>query len=104
MTDLRCTVRHRDGRTSAVCVTVPVEPSAWTAEDAKLVMWGLLRYFDAHGVCRVDVRESGSAVEWIIEVEAGTGNIVTQPLALSRDALLWLDERRFTLPESRGVH
>ena len=101
MTDLHCATRQRDGTVSAVDVSVPVEPSAWTAEDAKLVLWDLIRQLDAHGVYRVDLKETVAAVEWVIEVEADTGKIATQPLALSSESLVWLESCRFTLPGSR---
>ena len=35
MADLRCAIRHRDDTVNAVDVPVPIEPAAWTAEDAK---------------------------------------------------------------------
>jgi hypothetical protein len=93
MTDLRCTM-HEDGRISTLEVTVALEPSAWTAEDAKLVLWDLIRQLDAHGVYRVDLKETVAAVEWTIEVEADTGKIVTKPLAIFSEAVVWLESCR----------
>lgn len=78
-------------------------PSAWRAEDTKLLLWDLIRQLDAHGIYRVDLTPGMSPVKWILEVEADTGKIVTQPLALSTMALIWLEECRFTLPGSQGV-
>lgn len=43
------------------------------------------------------------AVGWVIEVEADTGKIVTQPLALSSEAVVWLESCPFRLPGSRSV-
>lgn len=62
-------------------------PSAWNSEDAKLVLWDLIRQLDAHGIYRVDLKEPMAAVEWVIEVEAEPGKITAQPLALSSAAL-----------------
>jgi len=78
-------------------------PSAWTAEDAKHFLWDLIRQLDAHGVYRVDLNPGSSPVEWVLEVEADTGKIVTRPLALSTMALIWLESCRFTLPGSNRV-
>jgi hypothetical protein len=39
----------------------------------------------------------------VIEVEADTGKIVTQPLALSSEAVVWLESCPFRLPGSRSV-
>ena len=103
LADLRCSLRHRDGTVSVVEVMMPVEPSAWSADDAKQVLWDLIRQLDAHGVYRIDIRQVTSPVEWAIEVQADTGEIVTQPLALSGAATVWLASCRFALPGSRGV-
>jgi hypothetical protein len=51
----------------------------------------------------VDLTPGTSPVEWFLEVEADTGKIVTQPLALSSVTAVWLEECRFTLPGSRSV-
>jgi hypothetical protein len=104
MTDLRCTMRHRDGRVSAVDVTVSVEPSRWTAEDAKHFLWDLIRQLDAHGVYRGGLLPGSSPVQWILEVETDTGKVITQPLVLSTMALIWLERCRLTLPENRSVY
>ena len=103
LADLRCSLRHRDGTVSVVEVTMPVEPSAWSADDAKQVLWDLIRQLDAHGVYRIDIKQVTSPVEWVIEVEADTGKIATQPLAVSTMALIWLESCRFTLPGSKSV-
>jgi hypothetical protein len=55
------------------------------------------------GQMTVAKSQGASPVEWILEVEADTGKIVTQPLVLSSEALVWLEECRFTLPGSWGV-
>ena len=44
-----------------------------------------------------------SPVEWILEVEEDSGKLITQPLALSTMALIWLESCRFTPPGSKGV-
>ena len=58
---------------------------------------------DAHGVYRVDLKETVGAVEGVIEVGVDTGKIGTQPLALSSEAAVRLESCQFTVPGSRGV-
>jgi hypothetical protein len=103
MYEVRFTGRRRDGQPFTGELTTTRTPLAWTAEDAKLVLWGLIRQLDAHGVYRADLRQGSSPVDWIVEVEADSGKIVTQPMVLSNEAVVWLEKCQFTLPGSRGV-
>lgn len=71
-------------------------------EDPKRVLWELIRQLDAHGIYRTDLKPGSSTVEWASEIEADTGKVVTQPMVISSEALVWLEECRFTPPRGRS--
>ena len=104
MTDIRCSIRHRDGTVSTVDVPLPLEPSEWTAEDARETLWACIRLLDVPVVQRVSLVEADAAVSWRIEVVARTGTLTPPALPLSSMALVWLSEAVFEPPWVSGVH
>ena len=104
MTDLRCTIHHRDGTISPVDVTVPLQPSAWSADDAKEALWACIRALDAVGVFRFSLVEVDKTVSWQIEVVTAAATLTTPALRLSSMAHVWLSEASFELPFASRLH
>ena len=104
MTDLRCALRHRDGTARHVDVTVPLEPSAWSADDAKEFLWSVIRLLEAPAVYRVSLVEAEFAKLWRIEVQAATGVVVTPAMPLSSMAYVWLSETAFRMPQGKEAN
>ena len=82
----------------------PSPTAEWTSEDAKHVLWDLIRQTESHGVYRVNLEPSAAPVDWVMEIETDTGHLITQPLRLSNAAIVWLEERRLSIPGSRSLH
>jgi hypothetical protein len=57
LTDLRCTLRRRDGTVTNAEVTVSLDPSRWTADDAKEALWAVIRLLQAPAVDPVSLVE-----------------------------------------------
>ena len=103
MTDLRCTIRRRDGSVTTIGVTLPVYPSAWSADDVEEFPWAVIRLLEAPAVYRVSPVEVELARSWRIEVPAATGFVVTRAMPLSSSADVWLCGAVFKMP-GLGVH
>jgi hypothetical protein len=104
MTDLRCALRHRDGTARHVDVTVPLEPSAWSADDAKEALWACVRALEVAGIYRISLIEVEPALSWQIEIVTATATLTTPVLSLSSMAYVWLSEAVFELPHVKGLH
>ena len=82
MTELRCTIRHRDGSVTTAEVTVPVEPALWSVDDATEALRAVVRLLEAPAVYLVSLVEVEPARSWRIEVQAAKGAVVTPAMPL----------------------
>ncbi len=76
----------------------------WSAADARVLVWAVWALLNTHGAESLVVREFEPAVRDRLEFVSDDGAVVTEPLALSSEALTWLQGARFNLAACGTKH
>ena len=86
-----------NGLSKVTRIASNVYPSSWTRGQARELVWSVWRLMDAHACWSLRLREVQTAITYRLEFPADTGSASTAPMALSSEALTWLQSAEFDL-------